>query len=158
MIRYYKINRESETGLKIKSILDRVDEFDKKLDELNKKYGFEGAFGNTFYLRHLEGVLFEKEPDMQNWKKVKGVHQGYSIRARCKDKELKKDLYDLNEMKIYRDEIDRAVGNPNGLCRVGLDYTIPEIYVLSSSIECKLSKDCEEISNIEYSKLKSFTL
>lgn len=155
MIRYYKINRESETGLKIKSILDRVDEFDKKLDELNKKYGFGEAFGNTFYLRHLDGVLFEEEPDMQNWKKVKGTHQGYSIRSRCKDKELKKDLDDLNEMKIYRDEIDRAVGNANGLCHVGLDYMIPEIYVLSSGIECRLSKDCEEISNIEYSKLKS---
>ena len=40
MERYYKTNRDSNTGLKIKAILDRAGKFDEQLKILRKKYGF----------------------------------------------------------------------------------------------------------------------
>ena len=40
MERYYKTIRDSKTGLKIKALLDKADEFDKQVAVLREKYGF----------------------------------------------------------------------------------------------------------------------
>lgn len=37
MERYYKTNRDSETRLKFKAILDRADKFNKHVEKLRKK-------------------------------------------------------------------------------------------------------------------------
>lgn len=82
---------------------------------------------------------------------------GYYPRARCKNKDILKDFTDLNENRIRRDELDEIVGNNDIFKHVGFDFSIPEIYVfmIDHDWECKIPKDCEEISNIEYRELEA---
>ena len=88
MERYYKTIRDSKTGLKIKALLDKADEFDKQVAVLREKYGFGKTWTSSFYYRSLDIVEFTEEPDMANWKRMKDVHNGYYPRARCKNKEI----------------------------------------------------------------------
>lgn len=157
MEKYYKTNRCSETGLKIKALLDKADEFSKQVEVLRKKYGFGKTWTSSFYYRSLDIVEFIEEPDMTNWKRIKDVHNGYYPRARCKNKEILQDFTDINKNKIRRDELDSIIGNEGVFTHAGFDFTIPDIYVfiVESGWKCKIPKDCEEISNIEYSKLIS---
>lgn len=157
MKRYYKVSVNSETGLKLKHILDRADKFDEKLIELSKKYGFTEARKSNLFFKQVAGVIFDKEPDMKSWKKVRGVNKCYDLRAKCKDKELEKDFKELYEMNILRSELDRAVGNTSSPCyKFGFDFSIPGVYILiaDDSFGYEAPEDCEEITNIEYLKLE----
>ena len=49
MERYYKTIRDSKTGLKIKALLDKADEFDKQVSVLREKYGFGKTWTSSFY-------------------------------------------------------------------------------------------------------------
>lgn len=155
MERYYKTNRDSETGLMIKALLDRAAEFDKQVDNLREKYGFTKIWTSSFYYRSLDIVEFESEPDMSVWKKMKDVQNGYYPRARSKNKEALSDFTELNQLRIRRDELDNIIGNNRAFTKAGFIFTVPEIYIfiVKSNWECKIPKDCKEISNIEYNKL-----
>lgn len=157
MERYYKTNRDSKTGLKIKALLDKADEFDKQVAVLRKKYGFGKTWTSSFYYRSLDIVEFTEEPDMSNWKRIKDVHNGYYPRARCKNKEILQDFTDINKNTIRRDELDSIIGNEGVFTHAGFDFSIPDIYVfiVENGWKCKLPKDCEEITNVEYNKLIS---
>lgn len=157
MERYYKTIRSSKTGLKIKTLLDKADEFDKQVEVLRKKYGFGKTWTSSFYYRSLDIVEFKEEPDMANWKKMKDVSNGYYPRARGKNKEILQDFIDLNKNTIRRDELDTIIGNEGVFTQAGFDFTIPDIYVfiVESNWKCKFPKDCEEITNVEYNKLIS---
>ena len=157
MERYYKISRSSETGLKIKALLDKADEFNKQVEVLRKKYGFGKTWTSSFYYRSLDIVEFQEEPDMANWRRIKDVSNGYYPRARGKNKEILQDFTDLNKGRIRRDELDTIIGNEGVFTQAGFDFTIPDIYVfiVESNWKCKSPGDCEEISNVEYSKLTS---
>lgn len=157
MERYYKTSRSSETGLKIKALLDKADEFNKQVEVLRNKYGFGKTWTSSFYYRSLNIVEFQEEPDMANWKRIKDVSNGYYPRARGKNKEILQDFTDLNKGRIRRDELDTIIGNEGVFTHAGFDFTIPDIYVfiVESNWKCKFPSDCEEISNVEYSKLTS---
>ena len=88
MERYYKTIRDSKTGLKIKALIDKADEFDKQVAVLREKYGFSKTWTSSFYYRSLDIVEFTEEPDMANWKRMKDVHNGYYPRARCKNRDI----------------------------------------------------------------------
>ena len=68
-----------------------------------------------------------------------------------------KDFTDINKNTIRRDELDSIIGNEGVFNHAGFDFTIPDIYVfiVESDWKCKLPKDCEEITNVEYNKLIS---
>lgn len=157
MERYYKTIRSSKTGLKVKALLDKADEFDKKVEVLRKKYGFSRIWYSSFYYKSLDIVEFKEEPDMANWKKMKDVSNGYYPRTRGKNKEILRDFTDLNENQIRRDALDKIIGNKDIFTQAGFDFTIPNIYVfiVESDWKCKMPKDCEEITNVEYNKLIS---
>lgn len=157
MERYYKTNRISDTGLKIKAILDSADEFDKQVKVLRRKYGFGKTWTSSFYYRSLDIVEFREEPDMANWKRIKDVSNGYYPRVRGKNKEILQDFTDLNKRRIRRDELDSIIGNEGVFTHAGFDFSILDIYVfiVESDWKCKVPKDCEEITNVEYNKLIS---
>ena len=155
MERYYKTSRSSETGLKIKTLLDRADKFDEQVEVLRKKYGFGSIWRSNFYFKDLSAVEFKEEPDVANWKRIGS--NGYYPRARGKNKDILRDFTQLNNLKIRRDELDLIIGNEDIFTRAGFDFTIPHIYVfiVDSSWKCRIPTDCEEITNVEYSKLIS---
>lgn len=155
MERYYKTSKKSETGLKIKAIFDRADEFDKQVDRLREKYGFKGVWKNEFYISSLSAVNFDEEPDMKIWKKVKGT-DGYYPRVKCKDKELQKDFEDLNSTRVRRDEIDKAIGGSGFPHNAGFYPSSHDIYMFMIRDEYKynIPEDCQEITNIEFSELR----
>lgn len=157
MERYYKTNRSSDTGLKIQALLSKANEFDKQVDILRKKYGFNKYWTNSFNYKSLDAVEFKEEPDMANWKKIKNVHNGYYPRARGKNKEILHDFTELNMSAIIRSEFDFIIGNEDFSNQAGFDFSITDLYVfiIESDWECKIPKDCDEISNIEYNKLIS---
>lgn len=111
MERYYKTTKDSNTGLKIKALLDKAAEFDAQEAILRKKYGFGRTWSSSFYYRSLDIVEFQEEPDMTVWKRMKDVHNGYYPRARSKNKEVLKDFTDLNKLRIRRDDLDTIIGN-----------------------------------------------
>ena len=155
MERYYKTGRSSETGLKIKAILDRADEFDKQVEVLRKKYGFGSIWRSNFYFKDLSAVEFKEEPDVANWKRIGS--NGYYPRARGKNKDILRDFTSLRSLNIRRDELDSIIGNEDIFTQAGFDFTIPDIYVfiVDNSWECQIPTDCEEITNVEYNKLIS---
>lgn len=157
MERYYRTIRDSKTGLKIKALLDKAAEFDAQEEILRKKYGFGKVWTSSFYYRSLDIVEFQEEPDMTVWKRMKDVHNGYYPRARSKNKEALKDFTDLNKLQIRRDDLDTIIGNDGVFTQAGFDFTIPGIYIfiVESDWKCKIPKDCEEITNVEYNKLIS---
>ena len=126
MERYYKTIRDSKTGLKIKALIDKADEFDKQVAVLREKYGFSKTWTSSFYYRSLDIVEFTEEPDMANWKRMKDVHNGYYPRARCKNKEILQDFTDINKMflimldlillfLIFMFSLWKVIGNVNYL-------------------------------------------
>lgn len=155
MDRYYKVSVDSETGGKLKDLLNKADTFEKQLEKLRQKYGFKNTWHSSFYYKSLDVVEFEEEPDMTTWKKKKGCFHGYSPRARGKNKEVLNDFKELDELRIRRDELDDIIGNDNVFCHAGFNFNIPEFYLfmVDSEWKCKIPKDCREISNIEYNKL-----
>lgn len=157
MERYYKTTTSSKTGQKIKTLLEKADEFDKQVEVLRKKYGFGKTWTSQFYYKSLDIVEFKEEPDMDNWKKIKDVSNGYYPRARGKNKEILQDFTDLNRNTIRRDSLDEIIGNEEVFTQAGFDFSIPDIYVfiVESNWKCKIPKDCEEITNVEYNKLIS---
>lgn len=78
---------------------------------------------------------------------------------KCAEKNVKilQDFTDLNKGRIRRDELDTIIGNEGVFTQAGFDFTILDIYVfiVESNWKCKFPSDCEEISNVEYSKLTS---
>lgn len=157
MERYYKTSRSSETGLKVKALLDRADKFDEQVEVLRKKYGFGKIWTSSFYYKSLDIVEFTEEPDAVNWKRIRDVSNGFFPRARGKNKEILQDFADLNKGRIRRNELDTIIGNGNVFAQAGFDFTIPDIYVfiVDSSWKCQIPTDCEEITNVEYSQLMS---
>lgn len=157
MDRYYKTSRNSNTGMKIKALLDKVAEFNAKVEILRKKYGFGKTWSSSFYYRSLDIVEFQEEPDMTIWKRIKEVRNGYYPRARSKNKEVLKDFTELDKLQIRRDDLDNIIGNNSVFNHAGFDFTIPDIYIfiVESDWKCKIPKDCEEITNIEYNNISS---
>ena len=157
MERYYKTKIDSETGSKIKALLDKAAEFDRQEEVLRKKYGFGKSWTSSFYFRSLDIVEFKEEPDMTVWKRMKEVHNGYYPRARSKNKEILKDFTDLNELQIRRDDLDTIIGNDGIFTQAGFDFDVPGIYIfiVESDWKCKIPEDCEEITNVEYGELMS---
>lgn len=157
MEKYYKTNRNSKTGLKLKAILDKVEEFDKQISELSKKYGFSEIAHSQYFLKSLDAVIFEENPDKTIWKKVKDVYNGYYPRTRCKNKELIDDFDKVNKLRIRRIELDKIIGNNRVFCHAGFNVDIPNVYIfiVESDWNCDIPQDCQEISNIEYEKLIS---
>lgn len=155
MNRYYKTNKDTETGLNIQALLDRADVFDKQVEILREKYGFTRVWASSFYFRNLSAVEFEGEPDMSIWKKVRDIDGGYYPRSRSKNKEVLNDFTELKNLEIKRDELDDIIGNKRVFAHAGFKDTIPDIYIfiVGSDWGCKIPEDCEEISNIEYEKL-----
>ena len=155
MEKYYKTSRSSETGLKVKAILDRADEFDKQVEVLRKKYGFGSIWRSNFYFKDLSAVEFKEEPDVANWKRIGS--NGYYPRARGKNKDILRDFTNLRSLNIRRDELDSIIGNEDIFTQAGFDFAIPDIYVfiVNSSWKYQIPTDCEEITNVEYSQLMS---
>ena len=155
MDRYYKVSINSETGLKLKALIDKATEFDKKIDKLREKYGFKNYWHSSFYYKSLDVVELQEEPDMTVWKKEKDCFHGYSPRMKSKNKEVLNDFKELAELRIRRDELDDIIGNDSVFCHAGFDFTVPEFYLFTVDREwkCKTPKDCKEISNIEFEKL-----
>lgn len=157
MEKYYRTTRDSQTGMKMKALLDKAAEFDAQEEVLRKKYGFGKVWISSFYYRSLDIVEFKEEPDMADWKRMKDVSNGYSPRARSKNKELLKDFENINKLQIRRDCLDEIIGNVGVFNYAGFDFTVPGVYlfILDSSWKCKVPKDCEEITNIEFERLTS---
>lgn len=155
MERYNKTSRSSETGLKIKTLLDRADKFDEQVEVLRKKYGFGSIWRSNFYFKDLSAVEFKEEPDVANWKRIGS--NGYYPRARGKNKDILRDFTNLRSLNIRRDELGSIIGNEDIFTQAGFDFTIPDIYVfiVDSSWKCQIPTDCEEITNVEYSQLMS---
>lgn len=155
MERYYKTNRDSNTGLKIKAILDRADKFDEQLKILREKYGFGKIWTLSCYYKSLDAVEFKEEPDMTVWKVVKDLCNAYYPRKRSKNKDVLNDFKDLEKLQIRRDELDEIIGNDNFFNQAGFYLTSPEVYIfiVESDWKCNIPKDCKEITNIEYAKL-----
>ena len=159
MERYYKTKIDSETGSKIKALLDKAAEFDRQEEVLRKKYGFGKSWTSisSFYFRSLDIVEFKEEPDMTVWKRMKEVRNGYYPRARSKNKEILKDFTDLNKLQIRRDDLDTIIGNDCIFTQAEFDFDVPGIYIfiVESDWKCKIPNDCEEITNVKYGELMS---
>lgn len=156
MKRYYKTDRDSKTGLKIKAILDRASEFDAHVEILQEKYKFKKIWNLSYYFKNIDAVEFNEEPDMTVWKEVEGLENAFYPRRRHnKNKDLLNDFKDLKKLQIRRDELDKIIGHNDFFNRAGFYFVSPGIYIfiVESDWKCNIPEDCEEITNLEYDKL-----
>ena len=130
--KYYKIPRESETGKKILSIIERCERFKDEMNRLKKKYGFKDVYGTNDYLCSCEGVTFDAPPP--GWKldrEAKDIDKISIYKPMSMNKVAYKDMYNLNKMRVKRCEIDLLVGQTDSLYHVG--YDIKEEYIIITS-------------------------
>lgn len=156
MEKYYKTSRNSETGRKFSVLTARAVDFDVKVEELRKKYGFQKVATRGLYYKELSAVEFSEQPDMTIWKEVKDAPENiYSPRA--KSKSILKDFAAVNEYRIMRSELDEIVGNDDFFHSVGFDFSVPEVYlfIIEHNWKMKIPADCTEISNLEFAELSS---
>lgn len=157
MERYYKTNRDSNTGLKIKAILDRAGKFDEQLKILREKYGFGKIWTLSDYYKSVDAVEFKEEPDMTIWKKIEGIcnDNAYYPSIYSTNKDVLNDFNDLKKLKIGRYKLDEIIGNDNYFNQAGFYFDSPGIYIfiVESDWKCNIPQDCKEITNIEYEKL-----
>lgn len=154
MYKYYKTSRDSDTGRKISVLRARIADFDVKVEELRKKYGFQRVTLRGFFCKELFGVEFSEEPDMTVWKKVKNAPDNvYAPRAQSKS--VLKDFAKVNKYSIMRSELDSIFGNDDLSHSVGVDFTVPEVYLFYAEHDWKMKipSDCTEITNLEFAKL-----
>lgn len=154
MSRYFKTNRDSVSGLRIKEIIEHKKINEAKIEILKDKYGFTQHYILDNYLSGIDVVTFDNEPDMKVWKKCKEVENGYSPRLSSMEGKLIKKEFNSVE-KIDSDVFNEIVGVTGFVQYTGFNFTIPNIYVLiiGDDWRCDIPSDFTEISNIEYRKL-----
>lgn len=156
MDRYYKINRNSETGQKLAEVLQKANEFLALKREFVSKYSIKYVYESTFYVDDIGCVKFHHLPDdlKDNWKH--GEVQGtYTLKAKPKNQKLKKEWDSLLSKRVKRYEIDRILGCKSMCYHAGLDATSDEwfLIVTEHSEIYDFPTDVLEISNLEYHKI-----
>lgn len=152
---YYKVRKDTKTGLKIKAVVERINEFDKTLDELRAKYGFREVWGDKTHVRVVKAVGFDQEPDMKLWSKARNFEGGYYPRQRCKVKYLIEDFETLEDLSVRNLDLDNIMGGNDIACQADFHLTNPSYYLFA--VEKKwlynIPEDCEQITEEGYINL-----
>ncbi|MEG1587611.1 MAG: hypothetical protein RR346_12140, partial [Bacteroidales bacterium] len=105
----------------------------------------------------ISAVMFQDnvQPDANDWKVFPYKMGSYALRAKPKNKELRKEFDDLKRMAIHRSELDAIVGHNNFMHLLGFEFDINGYHLISSGedLSSVIPADCERISDIEYEAL-----
>ena len=148
---YYKVEKESNTGVAFMEIMDRLDKFNEKALAVMKKYGIRNIMRIGWDLCGVHTCKFNTPPDATDWKKVE---DGYMPRVRSKNKELLSDFKELSKMTIKRSEIDVLLGKRNPFCQAGYEVFDDCIVFITSDTDKPRCRDANPISNLEYQKMR----
>ena len=148
---YYKVSKESNTGVAFMGIMDRLDKFNEKALSVMKKYGIRNIMRIGWDLCGVQTCKFNTPPDVTDWKKVE---DGYMPRVRSKNKELLADFKELCEMTIKRSEIDVLLGKKNPFSNAGYEVFDDCIVFVTSDTDKLHCRDAKPISNLEYKKMR----
>lgn len=152
--RYFKTSRNSETGLKVKAVLDRKEEIKANIELLKEKYGFNQHYCYDNELIGISVVSFDSEPDVKLWKNQTAIYKGYTPRLSNKQgKAIQSDFRDAGV--VCRHLLDEIIGNKS-ISQCGFNFSIPDIYVfiIGENWKVEIPNDCVEISNMEYMELQ----
>lgn len=152
---YYKTLKNTETGDKIKRIINLCHQGRQEAEELCRELNAEEQYliNSRFILgTGLVAFRFSNEPDMKIWKKHK-IDGYYEPRLKSKKgKEIQNKIFNLQ--RIDKAELSDAIGlscwfRSPGFTEVKNYY----LFNLESSWEHKMPNDCAEITGSEYDKL-----
>lgn len=107
---YYKIEKESELGLKIAELFLRVNAMKEDISSfLDSIEAEQTILADSSYLcGGIMGIYFDKTPNMELWRTVKGQYGAFLPRAKQNRAMYDKVLYEFRG--IRRDELDKIVG------------------------------------------------
>lgn len=148
---YYKVEKESNTGIAFFEIMDRLDKFNEKALSVMNKYGIRNIKRIGWDLCGVYTCKFNTPPDATDWKKVE---DGYMPRSRSKNKELLADFKELHELTIKRSEIDVLVGQKNPFNQVGYEVFDDCIVFTTTDTNRLRCRDAKPISNLAYKKMR----
>lgn len=156
MERFYKIAKDSETGKKLAELVGRLEDFKATRKKFAEKYGIRGVHHYEMYLANVASVVFKDESsiDRDNWR-ISPDRLGYIPKKNPKDKQLKKDWYELQSKNIQRFEVDRIVGGKDPFHQCGFDFSLEDLFfmITNKPENFDFPSDVIEISNLEYLEL-----
>ena len=153
---YFKTEKDTETGEKIKALLERGLIGAAQAKQFCKKVGAEENYlRNDRYIfgTGLRAVTFQEEPDLKNWKRFKGWDGYFSPRLSTKEgKELGKQIDEMES--VEKTEIGEAIGLEDFFKSPG--FTNGNLFfgfAIKDEWNLKMPSDCIEITGTEYSNL-----
>ena len=107
---YYKIEKQSELGLKIAELLKRVELAKKEVFEYIDSIGAQETIlkSSDYLVGGIRGLYFKNNPDSKLYSQVKGEIGAFFPRKKTNNDVYNKIVFDLP--KIERSEIDKLVG------------------------------------------------
>ena len=148
---YYKVEKDSNTGIAFLEIMDRLDKFNEKALSVMKKYGIRNIMRISWDLCGVQTCKFATPPDTTDWKKV---DDGYMPRVRSKNKELLEDFKELRKLTIKRSEIDVLLGKKNPFSQAGYEVFDDCIVFTTTDTDKLRCRDAVPISNLVYKKMR----
>jgi hypothetical protein len=152
---YFKVRKDSETGEKFNSLLQKAAECKKKARILADEIGFTDWYGkiNCAY-GGISSVIFKEAPDRNIWKKIGG---GYF--PKVAQKELSQMF---NDLPTVRDKELNGVMNFNSIvARIGFNPNCGNFHLVVIPTEVIDASNfiaptgCKEITISEYNQIKA---
>lgn len=152
---FYKTKRTSETGLKLASMVKKMDHCQSVQQSLGKVFGFSKFRGKAFVAFGGIGcVFFDKTPDLKTWRKTQ---DGYMPRKKGKlGKKIAKTFEELPTVSAK--ELNACVGLETGpeFKVIGLTFSNPDYFLFAIGADWLYGapEDCEELTKSEFEKLR----
>lgn len=109
---YFKVEKSSNTGVKMQALIDKGKEISNAIHEYMKEIGSSDMYltrERCVFQTGISGVEFSEAPDLKVWKKFPGFPNYY--RPRLSSSEGKKIEEKLNSFgTIERDDINDVIG------------------------------------------------
>lgn len=156
---YFKVHKESETGIKIQKIIDKKQACFDAAKQLVKELGavrWRPSADWSNILGGISQVEFEEEPDPKVWKKEKGCYMEFS--PRLTDKEGKKIQKKFNSLPVVkRKEYISIFGMTDITKTPGLIEGHGQFFFISFGLDLEydMPEDVEEITGSQFKRLKS---
>ena len=151
MERYYKVEKESNTGKAIMEIRTRMNKFREKADSVKEKYGITNMYRIFWDLCGVCACKFSTTPDKADWKIVDG---GYMPNMQSKNKELLDDFKELQALSIKRAELENLLGHGDPFHQVGYEFFDDCVVFASDDKHQMRCADAKPISNTVYLRMQ----
>ncbi|MGM5631888.1 hypothetical protein O2K51_13405 [Apibacter raozihei] len=144
---YYVIKDDSETGKRLKELLEKRKEVYNQIKKLSEKYGFKRWIPDYNCSTEISAVWFDTNPNPKVWKKYRN---GYYPKANTIDGRNIISEFKGISVVDFRDFNDYIGYDENECFYAGFGLTDGYVGLDTGELDVKMPKDCQEVSYSEY--------